>query len=148
MAVLVPVLSPPRPAVGSAPFTTALVLDRSDAGWEAALSSRYFLYPVHVSMAFLLTKGLNAALYLMLLRFLHRDYDDVYRLTDSVATDTALSPEGAAIFAALKFCGDDAHPDAHACRLKLSLVTADAGAELPWDVTYEAPGWRRCCPWA
>jgi hypothetical protein len=77
---------------------------------------------VHVSASFLLTKGLNAALYLMLLRLLARQYDEVYRLTDSVATDTALNPEGKAIFAALGLAAADAHPDAHACRLKIALL--------------------------
>jgi hypothetical protein len=114
LQVLVPVLAPVRPAVGAQPFTTTLVLDRSDAAWAAALSSRYFMYPVHVSTSFLVTKGLNAALYLLLLRLLHRDYDDAYRLTDSVATDTAFSDEGLGIFKALSFANDDAHPDAHA----------------------------------
>jgi hypothetical protein len=115
-----------------------LVLDRSDKPWSASLSSRYYMYPVHVSSSFLLTRGLNSALYLLLLRLLHRAYDDAYRLTDSVASDTALNAEGATIFAALKFASDDHHPDAHACRLKVSLVTIDCGARLPWDLTTEA----------
>jgi hypothetical protein len=119
LQVLVPVLAPARPPVGSQPFTTTLVLDRSDAAWAASLSSRYYMYPVHVSTSFLLTKGLNAALYLLLLRLLHRDYDDAYRLADSVATDTAFSDEGLGIFRALANAGDDAHPDAHAVREKL-----------------------------
>lgn len=99
MAVLVPVLRTVRPSVGSEPFSTMLVLDRSDKPWAAALSSRYYMYPVHVSASFLLTRGLNSALYLLLLRLLHRSYDDCYRLTDSVASDTALSSEGAALCA-------------------------------------------------
>ena len=90
LQVLVPVLRTVRPIVQSQPFTTMLVLDRSSERWNTALSSRYYMYPVHVSTSFLLTKGLNAALYLMLLRLLHRDYDEVYRLTDSIATDTKL----------------------------------------------------------
>jgi hypothetical protein len=138
LQVLVPVLRPVRPVVKSQPFTTMLVMDRSSVRWNAALSSRYYMYPVHVSASFLLTKGLNAALYLMLLRFLHRDYDEVFRLTDSIATDTALNAEGAKIFEALSFTCTDCHPDAHACRLKISLVTIDSGSELPWDLTTEA----------
>jgi thiol-disulfide isomerase/thioredoxin len=137
LQVLVPVISPPRPRVGSQPFTTHIVLDRNNEAWSKGLSSRYYMYPVHVSTSFLLTKGLNAALYLMLLRLLHRDYDDVYRLSDSVATDTALNTEGNGIFKALGFANNDGHPDAHACRLKISLVVTDSGAELPWDLTVE-----------
>ena len=59
----------------------------------------------------------------------------MYRLTDSIATDTAFSAEGKKIFNALAFANDDCHPDAHACRLKISLVTVDSGMELPWDLT-------------
>ena len=56
MQVLVPVLSPPRPKVQSQPFSTMLVLNRSDKKWQRALTARYFVYPVHVSTSFLLTK--------------------------------------------------------------------------------------------
>jgi thioredoxin len=42
------------------------------------------------------------------------------------------------IFTALKNAATDCHPDAHACRLKISLVTMDSGTTLPWDLTTEA----------
>ena len=119
LQLLVPVLSPVRPRVASEPFSTMLVMDRGDSKWWGALASRYYMYPVHGSTTFLLTKGINAALYLLLLRLLHRDYDDAYRLTDSVATDAAFNAEGAAIFKALAFARGDHHPDAHAVRLKV-----------------------------
>lgn len=90
--LLVPVVCPFRPVVNSQPFSTHLVLDRcSDvalAQWYSALTQRYFLYPVHLSLSFLMTKGVNSALYLLLLRFLNRDYAAVNDLTDSIATDT------------------------------------------------------------
>ena len=38
---------------------------------------------------------LGAALYLLLLQFLNRHYDEVYRLCDSCVKDTALDPEEA-----------------------------------------------------
>jgi hypothetical protein len=98
LQVLVPVVAPHRPTVASEPFSTELVLDRNDNKWNRVLSQRYFMYPVHVSLSFLLTKGLYSALYLMLLRLLHRDYEEVYRLADSIATDTKLSKEGTNIF--------------------------------------------------
>ena len=128
-----PVLSPHRPQIAMEPFNTFLVLDRSNI----PLAERYFLYPVHVSVSFLLTKGLNSAVYLMLLRFLHRDYSEVFRLADSIATDTKFNEEGLKIFEAFKRSNDDWHPDAHACRLKISLVTIDSGMESPWDLTIE-----------
>lgn len=167
LQVLVPIIRPVRPRVISEPFTTSLVLDRSDDKWNSSLASRYFMYPgaycpspsrlpivcpnlclqfvtVHVSTSFLLTKGLHAAMYLLLLRLLHRDYDQVFRLTDSVSTDTAFAPEGQVIFNALSLANSDCHPDCHACRLKVSLVTMDSGTELPWDLTNECARYLLC----
>ena len=132
-SVLVPVLKVQRPPVISQPFSTMVVLDRTDAKWSSSLQSRYYMYPVHVSSSFLFTKGLNAGMYLLLLRLLSRSYDECYRLTDSVASDTALNAEGLCIFKNLKVANGDAHPDAHACRLKISLVTSDSGTASPWD---------------
>jgi hypothetical protein len=131
--VLVPVIPPVRPHIHAEPFSTFIILDRQ----KIPLAERFFLYPVHISFSFLLTKGLNSALYLMLLRFLHRDYAEVFRLSDSIATDTKLNAEGLDIYKAYKSIKDDWHPDAHACRLKISLVTIDSGMKSPWDLTIE-----------
>ena len=132
--VLVPVIPPIRQYIGSEPFSTFSVLNRK----QITLSERFFLYPVHVSLSFLLTKGLNSAIYLMLLRFLHRDYDEVFRLADSIATDTSFNSEGNDIFQGFAQTNDDWHPDAHSCRLKISLVTIDSRMKSPWDLTIEA----------
>jgi hypothetical protein len=70
-------------------------------------------------------------------RFLHRDYAEVFRLGDSIATDTKFSSEGQDIFAGFKNSNDDWAPDAHACRMKISLVTIDSGTESPWNLTLE-----------
>ena len=146
MQVLVPVLPPQRPAYKSNPFTTWLVMGRSGStSWIEQMSQRYYLYPVHVSMSFLLTKGMNSALYLMVLRLLHRDYNEVFRLADSVATDTSFGVEGKLIFDLFKSARNDWHPDAHACRLKISLAIVDSGhADQVWELTTEVrrAGWR------
>jgi thiol-disulfide isomerase/thioredoxin len=131
--VLVPVIPPIRPKIAYEPFSTFIVLDRA----ELAQSERFFLYPVHVSFSFLLTKGLNSGVYLMLLRFMHRIYDEVFRLADSIATDNKFNADGLQVFKAFDRCNDDWHPDAHACRLKIFLVTMDSGMESPWDLTTE-----------
>lgn len=98
-----PVVPPVRPIIASEPFSTFIVLNRK----KIPLAERFFLYPVHVSFSFLLTKGLNSALYLMLLRFLHRDYASVFRLSDSIATDKELNKEGLEIFSSFKTITDD-----------------------------------------
>lgn len=126
-------IPPRRPRIADEPFSTFVVLNRNDL----PPAERFFLYPVHVSISFLMTKGINSALYLMLLRFLHRDYEDVFRLADSVATDTELNVEGNIIFKAFARVLDDWHPDAHASRLKISLVTIDSGMPQPWNLTIE-----------
>jgi hypothetical protein len=45
------------------------------------------------------------------------------------------------IFNQLEFLGNDYHPDAHACRLKLSVTTVGLGAEstmkCPWSIAEE-----------
>ena len=134
--VLVPSIHPVRPIIGTAPFSTELVLNRVNKEWNTAVQDvRYHLYPVHVSLSFMFTPSLSSALYLLLLRFLHRDYAEVFRLANSIGTDTELSVEERAIFSALKD-NADAHPDAHACRLKISLVTADSPMKPGWDVTH------------
>lgn len=133
--ILVPVIPLVRPHIGNEPFSTFLVQLR---GGLEAQAERFFLYPVHVSFSFLLTKGVNSALYLMLLRLLHRDYADVFRLADSIATDTAFNKEGLIIYQNFSAANDDWHPDAHACRLKIPLVTIDASMSLPWNLTIES----------
>ncbi len=55
-----------------------------------------------------------------------------------VATHCRYSAEGLVIFTKLSRTIDDAHPDAHACRLKISLATMDSPMGLPWDLTTEA----------
>ena len=140
---LVPVVIPRRPPVRTQPFSVELVLDREGTyngaydGREPFPSTRFFLYAVHVSMAFLMPRGLPSALYLLLLRLLKRDYAGAFRLCDSVASDVALGVDEAAIFTALGEANDDRAPGAHAVRLKVSLVTAESGEELPWDLTTE-----------
>ena len=133
--LLVPVIEPVRPMIGDEPFSTFIVLNRNALHKQA---ERYFLYPFHISYSFLMTKGVNSALYLMLLRFLSRNYHDCYRLIDSIATDTEYNAEGFNIYQSFGITlTDDFHPDAHACRLRITLVTMDSGMALPWDITTE-----------
>ena len=54
---------------------------------------RHYLYPLHLSKAFLFAPTLASALYLLLMRFLDRQYDEVFKLADSCVSDTPLSPE-------------------------------------------------------
>ena len=133
-SILVPLDRPPRPFIGSSPFTTELVVDR--VNWRP-LATRYLLLPIHVSLSFVRTPTLLSGLYLLLLRFLNRNYADVQRLVNSVGTDTELTDEEAAVLKEISSVRDD-HPDAHAARLHLTLSLTDAPqsvkSAIKWDV--------------
>ena len=51
------------------------------------------MHQVHVSLSFLYSTTLASALYLLMLRYLHRQYKEVVRLVDTVGTDAALTSE-------------------------------------------------------
>ena len=90
--VLIPLHRPVRPFIGSSPYSTELVLIRKGAArWD--LPTKYLLLPVHVSLSFVHTPTLASALYLLLLRFLHRDYDELHRLIAGVGTDAPFTAE-------------------------------------------------------
>lgn len=54
-------------------------------------------------------------------------------MAESCVSDTELSPTEAQIFAQLGLLKDDQHPDAHACRLKVSLATLASRDKMPVD---------------
>ena len=96
------------------------------------------MYQVHVSNSFLQAPTLSSALYLLILRFFYRAYEDVSLLSSSVATDTELTPEEAQIFTHLKSTMSDFHPDAHACRARIALVVMDSPMICPWNIRADA----------
>ena len=53
----------------------------------------YFKYEVHVSKGFLIAPSFSSAMYLLLLRFLARDYEGVCSLVHAVGTDAELNDE-------------------------------------------------------
>ena len=96
------------------------------------------MYSVHVSNSFLQAPTLSSALYLLLLRFLYRAYEEVSLLSSSVATDADLTPEEAQIFEHLQVTVNDFHPDAHACRARISLVVMDSPMVCPWNIRLDS----------
>jgi hypothetical protein len=148
VSVLVPSVPTIRPMIRTIPFSTELVLDRSDSKWMAALENPYYVYPVHVSLCFCASPTLASALYLLLLRFLNRQYHAVCTLVDTVSSDTDLTKEEANSLALLNSpkCSADCHPDAHACRLKISLVMLDSPVSPPWDLSSEIANYIKKLP--
>ncbi len=137
LQVLVPSFPPARPSVATRPFSTELVLVREDRSWRSCLDQPYFMYPVHISLSFLYSTTLASALYLLLLRFLNRDYQKCAELVDTISSDVELTEEENQTlqFFASDLNSTDNHPDAHACRLKISLVLMDSPISVPWDLT-------------
>lgn len=78
-------------------------------------------------------------MYLMVMYFLTGSHRDVFKMVESCVSEE-LTSEEQQIFNQLEFLGNDSHPDAHACRLKLSAVTVGLGEdamECPWSVEEE-----------
>jgi hypothetical protein len=140
LAVLTPACLPARDSTGPWSFlSTRLQYQHArDASLLGAMSVRQYLYPVHLSKHMLFTQTLASALNLVLLRFLGRQYADVFRLTQCCVSDTALSPEEVLLVEQLGKLRSDCSPDAHACRLKLcTVVTGSGDMRWPWDVSLE-----------
>lgn len=136
-SILVPNICVARPQIGACPFSTELILIRRHLTWSRALESRCYVYNVHVSRSFVLTPTLGSSLYLLFMRFAHRQYDDVFQLVNACATDTNFSNEELQIFNSLRLLNDDRHPDAHACRCKLSLAVLESSMAMPWSIPEE-----------
>ena len=69
---------------------------RNDASWIQGVGEvKYYLYPVHSSRSFVTLPTLAASLYLLVLRFMSRNYHEVFQMADSVVSDTDLSKEEA-----------------------------------------------------
>ena len=127
-------------------FPAELDLECGNEGWLANLgATRHYLYQVHVSETFLLYPNLAAALYMLLLRLLARQYEAVVDLASLCVCDAAPSPEERQIVAMLGQANKDHHPDAHACRLHVSLCAMHTPLEtlLPWDTTAELRAYVR-----
>eukprot|EP00466_Bigelowiella_natans_P001199 jgi/Bigna1/76726/fgenesh1_pg.43_\ len=135
--VLVSNAEPQRPYVGSAPFSCELVIDRSDPHWLKSMPQRYFIYPVHVSRMFLMCPNLASTLYLALMKALHRNYKAAFSLIDACESDMPLSSAERCILQFWLPIATDTHPDAQACKIKLSMALLYSGEKLPWDLAFE-----------
>ncbi|CAJ1390236.1 unnamed protein product [Effrenium voratum] len=137
--VLVPQNLPMRPNLRGRPFTTEIVFERLGKWgkkWASKAKVTYFKYEVHVSKGFLIAPSFSSAMYLLLLRFLARDYGGVCSLVHAVGTDAPLNEEEAQILQVLGLV-EDAHPDALACRCLVTLAVQRSGCPLHWDFRQE-----------
>jgi len=115
-----------------------LVFDRASPEWNGNLKSPNLYFPVHLTSCFLFSQSLTSAMYLLLLRFLNRDYCEVFRLAEACVSDEQLTPDEEQVFCCLAYVNDDHHPDAHACRLKVLLVLNHSSVVMGlWDLEHE-----------
>ena len=120
--LLVPSSPRERFPVATQPFTTATHSPARCASWVEVCDSRYFLYEVHASKAFVMFKSIGAALHWGSTKLLHREYSAAFAAIGSCLTDMPLRPSEVELISSFKSSNRDFHPDSHACRLKLFLV--------------------------
>ena len=118
LQLLVPAIHMARPAIATEPFSTDLVYSRTPGFQGVFGATKYFLYPIHVSLSFLFTPSLLSALYLMYLRLYHRDHEEAFRLCSSIATDAPLGTSEQAVLSLIRSC-QTTHCDFSAFRLQL-----------------------------
>lgn len=124
------------------PFPSELDLSCGDTRWLANLGAeRHYLYPVHVSRAFLFCPSLAASLYMLLLRLLARQYEAVVAMAGQCVTNTEPTAEERQICMLLAQANNDRHPNAHACRLHIFLCALHTPLEAllreVWDLPRE-----------
>ncbi|GAB5356506.1 hypothetical protein AAMO2058_000295800 [Amorphochlora amoebiformis] len=143
--VLVPNCPVKRPNILMCPFSTELKLDLNDANWHSNMNSRFYLYPVHGSMTFFNTPTLASAMYLILLRMQLRQYEAAFNVVQSCEADCKLTKDEAFVFQQLVELANDHHPDAHAVKLKFSLVVMHCGTSIEelWELQQEYQGYIR-----
>ena len=97
--VLVPALAKPCMLSDTAdPLSSGLLLATHDPRWSEALpATRHYIYAVHRSAAYLEPPSFAAAVYLLLLRWLARDYEGACALCACCSADTPLTAEDAQV---------------------------------------------------
>ena len=96
-----------------------------DEDWESHATVRYFTYELHVSKQFLIATTLTSALYLCVIRFLSRSYEECFMLADAIATDHAFNADEQQIFNLLTLhetSGMKNNANAAACLCKIALA--------------------------
>jgi hypothetical protein len=132
--LMVPNSKAVRPQVRPRPFSCEVVFDHDDNEWKKNSEVEYFTFQVHQSGLSLVPKGLASGFYLLVLKFLGRDYQQACAMISSISTDAALTKQEQQILQLLSQIASDQHPDALACRVKIELALADCPVNLPWDI--------------
>ncbi|EDO05622.1 uncharacterized protein BBOV_IV000220 [Babesia bovis T2Bo] len=121
-----------------------LIYDGGNKDWLAAIDtgSRHYLYKVHSSRSFLFVPTYASGLYLLLNRFLDRQYDQVCRISKTTLfDDESHSSEERAFWEVLAKIDStcDKHPDAYACRIHLLLAAIRQGLHVAEGINLKPP---------
>eukprot|EP00466_Bigelowiella_natans_P015194 jgi/Bigna1/85176/estExt_fgenesh1_pg.C_20373 len=143
--LMVPNYGITRPKIKQCPFSTHVVLSRGKE-WSQQVKTRYYVYPIHLSGTFVLSRSLSASFYLLLLRLMARDYAAASKLLSTCSTDTAFTEEEKWIVSLIKNTEEDSHPDAHACRLRLACICKGCGESPPVKVKADKEGYLKKFP--
>ena len=144
--------------VRSCPFSSPLISFRSDKDWLSHVRTGYYLYPIHPSGSFMVMGSFAGALYMVLLRLLRRDYEglisfllfllfyhsyffhftEASTLLSTCSSDGPFTKEEQWIISQFKATETDAHPNAHALRLRIAVLCLEHSPELiQWDQVEE-----------
>lgn len=112
-----------------------LIYDGANPEWLAAIDggSRHYIYKVHSSRSFLFVPTYASGLFLLLNRFLDRQYEQVCRLSrTTLFDDGGQNSEERAFWDVIAKIDSsrDKHPDAYACRLHLLLAASRQGLHV------------------
>eukprot|EP00958_Prasinococcus_capsulatus_P016955 scaffold1900_cov389-Prasinococcus_capsulatus_cf.AAC.31 len=135
---------PSQPEISSSEYAVpeaTSVLFNHDA--ISAIEATHYVYPVHVSGAFLLTQSLASSLYLLLLRVLYLQYDKAFEVVESSTSDKPLNRcEQQWFYSLVTTLQNHSHPDAWSLRLKLSWCTlGNDMMKCPWQIHEQLQGY-------
>jgi hypothetical protein len=138
-AIMLPNYGLSRPEILAAPLSTTMRTDRSSK-WSDNVRTRFYLYPLHISGAFLRTTSIASALYMTVVRIYKREYIAAALLLQACETDSHLTREEKWILSLVSGTMKDHHPNAHALRLRLALICYECGCvPIPWNSTNKLP---------
>ena len=119
-------------------YTYKMIPTMTDKEWLSHVGeATYFLYPIHSSGCFMLSRSIGSTLYLLVLRMMTRKYKEAFSLIESCVCDRNLTPQEKQIYKLLGEIKDDLHVDAIACRLKLFFVTYGCSDIMPYPFFVE-----------
>ncbi|UKK01646.2 hypothetical protein MACK_002464 [Theileria orientalis] len=109
-----------------------LVYDGHNTNWLNNLDSRHYLYKVHTSRCFLFVPTSSSLLYLLMCRFLDRQYEQVCRLSSNMIFDQVQNDESILYWSIISRIDSntDTHPDAYASRLHILLAANKQGITI------------------